>query len=567
MFLKKLCIHNEEALIREINFHKGINLIIDETNKDKLKDSGNNVGKTTVLRLVDYCLGGKGQNIYTDTEFKNKGTNTDIENFLKQNNIIITLILKNDLEISYSKEICIRRNFLSQRNKRIQEIDGVHYNNENFRFKLKELFFMSENQKPSFRQIISKNIRDEKDKLLNTVRILHQSTKPEEYEALFLFWLGIPIDETKRKEKLSSLIKTEFNLQKRLESEATLSKIEQSLIIVNKTIEELENKKSKFNLNENYYEDFDKLNSIRSELNKLATEISQLEIRKDLILESKIELEKEIANIDVEKIQLLYKEAKVLIPNIQKTFEETLKFHNEMIIEKKNYITQDLPKLESLIKIAKQNLNSLTIEEENLSKLLKKSGALDELEELSVELNKCYEQKGNLEKQKELWIKSSKNLDSYKSELDIINKNINGKKDLIDERISIFNKYFSDISQELYGEKFILSADRNKKGFELNISTLSGNLGTGKKKGQIAAFDLAYIKFAEEIKLRCPHFILHDQVENIHDNQITSLLNNIVSKINCQYIVPVLKDKLPKEIDVEASTILTLSQDDKLFKI
>ncbi|HBO75101.1 MAG TPA: DUF2326 domain-containing protein, partial [Marinilabiliales bacterium] len=71
MFLKSLTIHNDTALIREILFHKGINLIIDETKSKDKTESGNSVGKTTVLRLIDFCLDGSGSNIYIDPEFKN----------------------------------------------------------------------------------------------------------------------------------------------------------------------------------------------------------------------------------------------------------------------------------------------------------------------------------------------------------------------------------------------------------------------------------------------------------------------------------------------------------------
>ncbi len=564
MFLKELHIHNSETLIRKINFHKGINLIIDETKTADRKESGNNVGKTTVLRLIDFCLGGKGENIYRDPEFKEKGSNTTIENFLKNNNIIVTLILKEDLESS--NEIIIRRNFLPRKNK-IQEINGEYYNKKEFPKKLKELIFNSKSPKPTFRQIIAKNIRDEKSRLRNTIKVLHPTTKQEEYEALYFFWLGIPIDEAERKQQLRSLIKIEEDLQKRLKKEYTLSKIEQSLIIINRNIEQLEKKKKQFNLNENYEIDLEKLNQIKSDINRLSTNISQLEMRKELILESKNELEKEIANIDAEQIKYLYNEAKALIPKLQKSFEDTLKFHNEMLIEKRNYITKELPEIEREINNLNQQIKSLISEEKELSEMLQKSGAFVELEKIVIELNKYYEQKGNLEEQKRLWYQTIDNIKKYKEELDHIDKNITSKEDLLNERITIFNKYFSSISQKLYGEQFVLSYDKNEKGFELNISTLSGNPGTGKKKGQIAAFDLAYIQFADELGINCLHFILHDQIENVHDNQITSLLNEIVSNINCQYVLPVLKDKLPDDIDIEEFKILSLSQKEKLFKI
>ncbi|MCP4629368.1 MAG: DUF2326 domain-containing protein [bacterium] len=64
-------------------------------------------------------------------------------------------------------------------------------------------------------------------------------------------------------------------------------------------------------------------------------------------------------------------------------------------------------------------------------------------------------------------------------------------------------------------------------------------------------FDLAYIQFADALGIDCLHFILHDQIENVHDNQISSLLPEIVSEVNCQYVLPVLRDKLPEDIDVD----------------
>jgi uncharacterized protein YydD (DUF2326 family) len=136
MFLKTLTIHNENSLIREINFHKGINLIIDETSSDKKISSGNSVGKTTVLRLIDFCLDGSGENIYIDPEFKT--TNQTVEAFLKENNILITLTLIEDIDDDMSKQIVIQRNFLAN-SKKIQTINGEKTTNDEFSKKLKEL--------------------------------------------------------------------------------------------------------------------------------------------------------------------------------------------------------------------------------------------------------------------------------------------------------------------------------------------------------------------------------------------------------------------------------------------
>jgi uncharacterized protein YydD (DUF2326 family) len=566
MFLKTLKIENGDSLIREIPFHTGINLIVDDTHTSDKKESGNNVGKTTVLRLIDFCLAGKGENIYKDSEFKYKSNNDIIEKFLKENNIIITLILKEDLDITSSKEITIRRNFLSRKLK-ILELDGEEYGNDEFPRKLKEIIFNSLNLKPTFRQIISKNIRDEKNRLQNTVKVLHPTTTMEEYEALYLFWLGIPSDNSDRKQKILSQIKIEENLQKRLRKESNYSRIEQALIIINRNISELEEKKNSFNLNENFEKDLEELNVAKKEINKLSTQISQLQLRKELVLESKLELEKEIVEVNTDQIQSLYNEAKVLIPDLQKTFMDTLSFHNKMIQQKLEFILKELPTIEESIKELKRHLDTFREKEKSYTSVLQKAGALEELQKIIEELNFTYEKRGNLEEQKRMWDSSISTQESLSSELDSINLGIDSKDELINERITIFNRYFSDISSRLYNEQFILSPDKNDRGYELNISSISGNLGTGKKKGQIAAFDLAYILFAQEIGIDYLHFIMHDQIENVHDNQITSLLTEIVSGINCQYVLPILQDKLPSDIEVEQYITLSLSQSDKLFKV
>lgn len=565
MFLKGLKIEHDDEEIRDISFRKGVNLIVDETNKEDLKTSGNNVGKTTVLRLIDYCLGAKGKNIYQDPEFKNK-KNTEIEDFLTQKNVVITLTLKQDLDDEESTEITMRRNFLQYANK-IQEIDGKKYSNDEYPKKLKELIFHSKKEKPTFRQIVSKNIRDEKNRLVNTVKVLHATTTHQEYEALYLFWFGIDLEESDRKQKLISRKKLESTLQKKLQAEGTLSSINQSLIVINRSLDSLNEKKDSFNLNQNYENDIVRFNQVKSELSRSSTRLSRLELRRELIVESGNELDSEVSDLDADKISALYNEAKVLIPDLQKTFEETLSFHNSMIQEKKRFITEELPELDAQIESLNLNLNSLLKEEKELADKLKNTGQKESFQSILDELALLSERKGSLDEKKRLWERSLSQSQSINRELEEINEGISSLDSTIQQRVSEFNKYFSDISSRLYGEQFILSPDKNGRGYELNISSISGNLGTGKKKGQMASFDLAYIQYADQANIDCLHFILQDQIENVHDNQISNLMTEIVSEVNCQYVMPILKDKLPDDVSIGDYTVLTLSQDDKLFRI
>lgn len=560
MFLKKLKIENKQGIIREIEFHKGLNLIVDED----IKITGNNVGKTTVLRLVDFCLGSDGKNIYKDPEFKGQD-NTLIENFLKDTEVIVTLILVDDLEFT-SENILIKKNFL-QYGKKLQQLNQENItNNREFDQKLKELIFKTNVEKPTFKQIISKNIRDEKNKLANIVKVLHPTTRPEEYEALFLFWLGINTDTHNQKELLGKEKTREESFQKRLKKEGELSLIEQQLEIINSKIEELQQIKANFNFNEKFEAQLEELNLLKLNLSKLSTELSRLNMRRELILESKAELEKERTNIDVNQIESLYSKASKLVPNLQVSFEETVRFHNDLLDEKIKYIEVELPSLIEKLKSISKDISSLRRREKELSEFVSASEYSDDYDKILIELNSFFERKGNLEERKKFWITSNEKLNRINEELETINTEINSKDSIIQKRITLFNKYFTKVSSQLYGEEYLLSTQKSEKGYDLIVTNIEGNPSTGKKKGQIAAFDFAYVLFAEEIELKFIHFIMHDQLENMHDNQLSTILIDLANSINCQFILPIVRDKIPSDIDIEKYIILRLSENNKLFK-
>lgn len=565
MFLKELKIENKLGVIREIFFRKGLNLIVDETIESSKQTTGNNVGKTTVLRLVDFCLGSSGKNIYQDSEFKEQENNT-VKDFLIDTEVLITLIIVDDLDF-ITESIIIKKNFLKY-TKKIQEINGKPIiNDKEFDLKFKELIFDTNVEKPTFKQIVSKNIRDEKNKLTNIVKVLNPYTKSEEYEALFLFWLGINTDTHNQKELLGKEKTREESFQKRLKKEGELSLIEQQLELVNSKIEELQKQKANFNFNEKFESQIVELNEIKLSLSKLSTELSRLNMRRELILESKADLETEKTNIDISQIESLYNKASKLIPNLQVTFQDTVKFHNDLIDEKIKYIDKELPGLTEKLQSISKEITSLRRQEKILSVFISVSEYSDDYDTILINLNSLFETKGNLEERKRYWISSNEKLERISEELDTINSEINSKDNLIQKRITLFNKYFTKISSELYGEEYLLSTQKNEKGYDLIVTNLEGNPSTGKKKGQIAAFDFAYILFAEEIELKAIHFIMHDQLENMHDNQLSTILIDLANSIDCQFILPIVKDKIPADIDIDKYIILKLSESNKLFKI
>jgi len=156
MFLKYLKITKENSVIRDIQFRKGINLIVDDSVG---KITGNSVGKTTVLKLIDFCFGANKKIIWEDPENK-KQDYTLVKNYLIENAILITLCLTENIDDENAPNIIIERNFISSDREVVRKINGKSYTDKEFEPKLKEIFF-PENiaEKPTLRQIISHNIR------------------------------------------------------------------------------------------------------------------------------------------------------------------------------------------------------------------------------------------------------------------------------------------------------------------------------------------------------------------------------------------------------------------------
>lgn len=570
MFLKSLTItRGDGAIIRSIRFHPGLNLIVDETPVVSGKETGNNVGKTTVLKLVDFCLGAKAKGIYSDHENKRNEYKL-VKDFLVGNKVRVSLILKDDLFQEESREVLIERNFLTRKDK-IQRIDGNNKTDDEFEETLTDLLFPGHyGKKPTFRQIIAHNIRYKDLSINNTIRNLDSFTRDDEYETLYLFLFGCDFEQGDIKQELRSQIDIEEKFKKRLESEQTKSAYETALALLQSEIEELERRKASLNLNPNFESDLDKLNRVKYQINLTSSEIGRLELRKDLISEAQREIQAGVSTIDLRQLQHIYQQATSLVSGIQKTFEELHAFHNQMVESKIRFIAQDLPKIDAKLAVQREHLNRLLVEETELSAAITQSDSFDVLEQLIAELNAKYQTKGEYEN-------TLRQLSAVESKLTELNKKLAAiDNDLfsdefalkIKEQVNKFNKHFSSVSYELYGEKYALKVDTKiVKGRRLyEFTAFNTNFSSGKKQGEISCFDIAYTLFADEENIPCMHFLLNDKKELMHGNQLLKIAN-LVNARGIQFVTSILKDKLPEKLNKDEYVIVKLSQDDKLFRI
>lgn len=568
MFLKSLLISTPTKVIREIPFHKGLNLIVDETPSGETL-TGNNVGKTTVLRLVDFCLGRDGSVVFKDPESKREVYQL-VKDYLIDNKIIITLTLVDDLD-NPQRQIEVSRNFLP-RKESICKINGEDISKIDFENRLGEVIFPSiKVEKPTFRQIIAHNVRYEDLRLNNTLDILNSFTKLEEYETLYLFLFGCDYDEGSRREELLANIKSESNYMKRLEKHGTKNSYKVALQDIDREIAKLEQKKSSLNINPQLDQDLVELTSVKEELNSISSAITSLRIRRDVIQESINDFNQQRFDVDMVQLQLVYKQAAALIPTIQHTFEEMVSYHNKMLANRARFIEEEIPALDEKMAQLQTSFASLREKERYLTEKVTASDTFEELEKVINALNEQYTRKGeygailsqieSVEEAMNKFNEDLKNIDDGLFSTDFKSK--------VDEQLSKFNDIFSEISDELYDERYSVKEDviRNAKGQSVyKFSIIGTNLSSGKKQGEISCFDIAYTLFADQESIPCLHFILNDKKELMHDNQLVKLAE-IANRENIQFVASILEDKLPAELRNDDYYVVKLSQNDKLFRI
>lgn len=570
MFIERLIIESKTKIIRDIKFSSGLNLILDDTPSDDTKSTGNNVGKTTVLKLIDFCLGANPNIIFTDTENK-KDVYTLVKDFLVNEQVTITLILIESFDNDVKRRIEIQRNFLSGK-KVIRKINGKSILAKDFENELERVIMPDkEIEKPTFRQIISHNIRYKDDSINNTLKTLNTFTTDIEYETLYLYLLGCIFNEGAKKQALTFQINQENTFKERLEKKQTKTTYEIALALLEDEITTLNEKKLSFNLNETLEEDLEQLNIIKYNINKISSLISKLEIRKNLIEESKQELENSVSHIDLQQLRILYNEVTVNISGIQKTFEDLVAYHNNMVVEKVKYISQDLPQIVEKLNNSYCELSSLIEQEKELTERVSKGDSFEELEKIIAVLNEKYREKGEYESVISQLDEVENNISNLNKQMENINQYLfSGDFEcLLKEQVKKFNKFFSNISQELYGEKYALTYKRelNKKGQRYyKFNAFNANMSSGKKQGEILCFDLAYLLFADEEQIPYLHFLLNDKKELMHDNQLVKVAEFVQNK-NIQLVVSILKDKLPVSVLNKSHIAVELSQSDKLFRI
>lgn len=565
MQLVSLQVHKDLEEIRNLKFNEGLSIV---TNSE---DDGNQIGKSTALRVINFCLGSDGKSIWHDPE--SKVSNVDIEELVTSGRITFTLNIKIN-----GRNYCIKRKILKlhQKNRVINKItsyidDKEYTTNDKFKKDLAPLLGFSI-KNPTYSSIKNRLVRLDKNTASNIYRYLNTNTTDRQYVVYYSYIFGfsghddLVAEMEKQNEKSRRESRVDILLNGNTEQD-----IKDKIESIDDEIFALKQKEAEFDFKDAQNQGVKRLNTVRENISFLTENITKLNIRISYNDKTIASYQSQNTKIDLNLVEKIYSEAKTLSPEINKSLEEVISFHESLISKKVDYLISKKEEYQTKVNTLTEKLNaSLDKEKELISSLINDSH-LSGFIIIENELREKYEERGRI----------SVIIDEVKSENSKISKLKEDIRELraknkvhieqLKSDVSKFNKKFRSLSREVFKD-FALSVNVDNKSdtneIEFSIVNQKKVSGDGAPRAASLAFDMSLVSYNKETSSNLPQCTLQDYLEAADQDKLAILAKKSASE-KIQVVMSVLKDKLISldEDFIEKHTILKLDKKNKFFGI
>lgn len=551
-------LYANKSSFKKIQFNKGINIILAEGD-DNTENSRNGLGKTTLVHIIHFCLGGTPNKKYLPEDTFNDWEFTisiDISNekiyakrSFNEKSIIIVEgnFSKFPLKPTYSEEKEIYFYTLNE----WKEVLGTSLlglkNEKEFRFK------------PTFRKVISYFIRRDEDIKKSPFKT---SSTHKNIDVINCTSFCVGLDW-----KLMSKYKEYGDEIKRLnENFSNLKSIHGSKGQLVPEMNRLKKDLTKIKEDLDNYKVHESYRQIEKSADILSKEIQEL-VEKTIFLNKKIDIYEESIkeeNIDDINVEEIYNEINFYFPeNVKKTLRESKEFHKNIIFNRTNFLKTEIQSIKNDLSLINQEIEIKSDKKAGYMDILNNFGALNEynnMQKYYTEQKSEYELIVNIIKQfDEITNKKNKlkvKLLELESRFQInYDENINHLNSLID--------IFSDNSSYLYDVPGDLIIECSEKGFEYNVDIPRIN-STGKTKMIVLCYDLMLLE--NFVGYNYIDFLIHDSniFDGVDSRQYASALNLIyekTTKFDMQYICMLNSDSIPDNLNfnIEDHVVLELN--------
>ncbi len=561
-----------KSTFHRVDFTAGLNVILaDRSDVSSTKDTRNGLGKSTLIEILDFCLGGsasKGKGLIIDPL---KSWQFTIEITMAKKKVKVTrsvdehnrVVISGDTtgwpEQPEVDEETGQRVFKIDRWRKLlglvlfdlpRNVDGLPY-------------------KPSYRSLVSYFVRRRPDAYMSPFRHFRQQ-KTWDTQLHTAYLLGMNWEYAARWQGL----KDQEDGVKAIEKAIKTGAMEAAM----GSVGELETQRIQLEQQQNAsqaaletFKVHPQYDSIQSDADRLTAEIHALtnkniEDRRRLArYEASIAEEKPPDSLSLEK---LYKEAGLVLPDaVVKSLGDARSFHAAIVTNRKEFLGTEMKRLSESISRRETDIADLTNQRAEVMEILKSHGALQEmtkLQERNVTLQgKLDRVETRLREMKELKEAKRKVKEGKSKLVKTAEQDHEQRWDVWSTAVRLFNEH----SQSLYKTPGRLVIDVADTGYKYSVDIeRSGSEGIDKMK--IFCFDLAALQLQKDFRDGVD-FLIHDTLmyDSVDPRQRALALERaqqVTSGFAGQYICTMNSDMVPRDdfsdgFDFDSHVRLTLN--------
>lgn len=303
-------------------------------------------------------------------------------------------------------------------------------------------------------------------------------------------------------------------------------------------------------------------------------------------------LQEDKITFNPDKAKALFEETGVLFPEqIKKDFDQLISFNRAITHERRHYLKEELEETRAALSDIKDALDGLNAERKSALAFLRSEDVFKKYKEISSQVSKLNSEITILRKQQDYMT----NIQDKREELRKLKADYSTQQGVAERHVSTISrnpqsilaetrKYFSAIIDRVLGRKALLNVLVNSEGNldfraefvdEKELSTSEGD-GTSYRKLMCVAFDLAVLR--AHLPGKFPRFVYHDGIFETLDPRPKQNLLEVIreySELGIQIIITLIDADAPTERGARSSAfnrediVVTLHDDGKegrLFK-
>lgn len=534
---------------RTVNFKDGFNIVIaDRTQESAETDSRNGLGKSSLVEIINYCLGAnlsKGQTLHRLKDTKEWTFKLAVE--VEGERIDVSRSL------AYSSEVVLDGITSQQIEGRLDTGGRLHVRLAEWKRYLGSVAFgiseSEESYSPSFRSLFSFFARSGRGAFVSPFQTVSQQ-RAWNVQVNNAFLLGLNWRLASKWQALKddeAVLKTLVDQSPRAirRYRGSLGELETERVRLAAEVADLRSVISEFRVLPHYYDLQRRLDIITGQIKDAMAEVTLNQNMIDLYSQRLLEE----SEVDVAAVTSLYEEVGVVLPDlVRRSVDEVATFHRQISQNRRAYLEAEISRLRSAITSRNAELDQLEAARQESLNLLKTGGALDDLTSLQARFAEMSGQLESLNARADELRKLEAGKESLKIERQQLKQQ--ASTDYYERRPewSEVIESFGRITQALYGEPGDLVIDVTNTGYSFDVR-LDRGASHGVGNMGIYAYDLALAHIWAR-KVRSPRVLIHDSAifEGVDERQVSQALQLASSesrKSGFQYIALINSDNLP----------------------